>query len=294
MSLRILLTGANGQVGWELQRTLACLGEVRAVDREQLDLVDSEAIRKAVRDWRPDIVVNPAAHTAVDKAESEPDLAEALNATAPGVFAEETAKLGAVLVHYSTDYIFDGTKASPYVEDDTVNPQNVYGRTKWAGEEAVRANNPKHLILRTSWVYGRRGANFLLTMQRLMRERPELKIVADQIGAPTWARMIAEATAQILAQTVTPLATCQSPLAETWGTYHLTNGGETSWHGFAQAIADLSGIEPAAKLLPIPSSDYPTPAKRPANSRLSNAKLAATFGVALPDWRQALELCLKD
>lgn len=289
-----MLTGANGQVGWELRRTLACLGEVRAVDREQLDLVDADSIRQVVRDWRPDIVVNPAAHTAVDKAESEPELAAALNATAPGILAEETAKLGAVLVHYSTDYVFDGSKATAYVEDDAVNPQNVYGSTKWAGEQAVRTNNPQHLILRTSWVYGRRGANFLLTMQRLMRERPELKIVADQIGAPTWSRMIAEATAQMLAQTVTPFATRHSPLAAPWGTYHLTNCGATSWHGFAEAIAELSGIDPMPKLAPIPGSDYPTPAKRPANSRLSNAKLAATFGIALPDWRQALELCLGD
>lgn len=291
MSLRILLTGGTGQVGWELQRTLACLGEVRALSRQALDLTDCDSIRRVLRDWRPDIVVNPAAHTAVDKAESEIELATAINATAPGVLAEETAELGALLVHYSTDYIFDGTKPSPYVEDDAVNPQNIYGRTKWAGEQAVRANNPRHLILRTSWVYGRRGANFLLTMQRLMRERPELKIVNDQIGAPTWSRMIAEATAQILAQCVGP-SRCAD--IEPWGTYHLTSAGETSWHGFAQAIAKLHRDELAARLLPIPSSEYPTPAKRPANSRLSNAKLAAVFGIALPGWRQALELCLAD
>lgn len=291
MSKRILLTGGTGQVGWELQRTLACLGEVRAPDRQTLDLSDSDSIRRIVRDWRPDIVVNPAAHTAVDKAEGEVALATAINATAPAVLAEEAAKLGALLVHYSTDYVFDGSKAAAYVEDDASNPQNVYGRTKWEGEQAVRAANTRHLILRTSWVYGRRGTNFLLTMQRLMRERPELGIVADQIGAPTWARMIAEATALMLAQCTGPAR--RADFAP-WGTYHLSCGGETSWHGFAQAIAELSGIEPAAKLTPIPSSDYPTPAKRPANSRLSNAKLAEGFGIALPDWRQALELCLKD
>lgn len=290
MSLRILLTGGSGQVGWELRRTLACLGEVRAPKREALDLSNADSIRQAVRDWRPDIIVNPAAHTAVDKAEAEVDLAHAINAVAPGILAEEAARLGALLVHYSTDYIFDGSKAAPYVEDDAANPQNVYGRTKWAGEEAVRANSPQHLILRTSWVYGRRGANFLLTMQRLMRERPELKIVADQIGAPTWARLIAEATAQMLAQCVGP---ARRPDFQPWGTYHLTSSGETSWFGFAQAIGELSGIAPLPNLLPIPSADYPTPARRPANSRLCNAKLASTFGLRLPDWRQALELCLE-
>jgi len=291
VSLRILLTGGSGQVGWELQRTLACLGEVGAPNRAALDLTQVDSIRQAVRDWRPDVIVNPAAHTAVDKAESEAELATAINATAPGILAEEAARLGALLVHYSTDYVFDGTKATPYIEDDAANPQNVYGRTKWAGEQAVRTNSPKHLILRTSWVYGRRGGNFLLTMQRLMRERPELKIVADQIGAPTWSQLIAEATGQILAQCLGPAR--RSDFAP-WGTYHLTSDGETSWHGFAAAIAELSGIDPVPKLSPIPSSDYPTPAKRPANSRLSNAKLAATFGLGLPDWRQALELCLGD
>ncbi|MBI5936853.1 MAG: dTDP-4-dehydrorhamnose reductase [Betaproteobacteria bacterium] len=291
MSLRILLTGGSGQVGWELRRTLACLGELRAPDRGELDLSNPDSIRQAVRDWRPDLIVNPAAHTAVDKAESEPELAAAINARAPGILAEESARLGALLVHYSTDYVFDGSKAAPYVEDDAASPQNVYGRTKWAGEEAVRAANPKHLILRTSWVYGRRGGNFLLTMQRLMRERPVLKIVADQIGAPTWSRLIAEATAQALVQCV---GSARRSDFDPWGTYHLSSGGETSWHGFAEAIAELSGIDPMPKLAPIPGSDYPTPAKRPSNSRLSNAKLAATFSLCLPDWRQALELCLGD
>ncbi|NWG87572.1 MAG: dTDP-4-dehydrorhamnose reductase [Hydrogenophilaceae bacterium] len=291
MSLRILLIGANGQVGWELRRTLACLGEVRVPDREVLNLTNAGSIRQAVRDWWPNVVVNAAAYTAVDRAETDVALAEAINATAPGVLAEEVAQIGALLVHYSTDYVFDGAKAEAYVEDDPVNPLNVYGRTKWAGEEAVRRANSQHLILRTSWVYGRRGANFLLTMQRLMREQPQLKIVADQIGAPTWARLIAEATTQILIQCVGPN---RWPGRTPWGTYHLTCGGETSWFGFAQAIAELSGIAPMPKLLPIPSADYPTPAKRPANSRLSNAKLAATFGLRLPDWRHALELCLGD
>ncbi|WP_197721872.1 dTDP-4-dehydrorhamnose reductase [Sulfuritortus calidifontis] len=287
--MRILLTGVTGQVGWELQRSLACLGEVRAPGRQALDLTQPDSIRRAVRDWRPELIVNPAAHTAVDRAEAEPDLAAAINAVAPGILAEEAAKLGALLVHYSTDYVFDGGKATPYVEDDAANPQNVYGRTKLAGEEAVRANNPKHLILRTSWVYGRRGGNFLRTMQRLMRERPELRIVADQIGSPTWSRLIAEATGQMLAQCLGPN---RRPGFVPWGTYHLTCAGATSWHGFAQAIAELDRIEPAPRLIPIPSADYPTPAKRPLNSRLSNARLAATFGLALPDWRRALELCL--
>lgn len=291
MSRRILLTGATGQVGWELQRSLACLGEVIVVDRGQMDLADPGAIRRAVQTVGPDIIVNPAAYTAVDKAESEPGMARAINAIAPGVLAQEAGKLGAVLLHYSTDYVFDGAKTGPYSEEDAPNPINVYGQTKWEGEEAVRAAGVAYLIFRTSWVYGLRGANFLLTMQRLMRERPELKIVDDQIGAPTWSRLIAEASAQALAQCLAPgRSTGEAP----WGTYHLTTAGQTSWFGFASAIAELAGIDidTASKLIPIPTSGYPTPARRPANSRLSNSKLEAAFGLVLPDWREALRLCL--
>lgn len=287
--MNILLTGVKGQVGWELRRTLAPLGRVTAVDRAELDLADPDAIRAGVHALKPRVIVNPAAYTAVDRAESEAEQARAINAVAPAVLAEEAKRCGAILVHYSTDYVFDGSKPGPYLEDDPANPLNVYGATKWEGEEAIRASGVRHLILRTSWVYGTRGQNFLLTMQRLMRERAELKIVDDQIGAPTWSRLIAEATAQILAQCLSPARGADRP--EPWGTYHLTCGGETAWYGFAQAIAELGGF--STRLLPIPSSDYPTPARRPANSRLDNGKLARNFGLRLPDWREALALCLQ-
>ena len=297
--MKILLTGANGQVGWELRRTLACLGEVVAVDSREMDLCDADAIRRVVREVAPRVIVNPAAHTAVDKAESEADLAYAVNAKAPGILAEEAEKLGALLVHYSTDYVFDGSgrtdNCRPWREDDATGPLNVYGASKLAGEQAIQAACQRHLIFRTSWVYGARGANFLFTMRRLMRERPELKIVADQIGAPTWSRMLAEATALILSQQLSPARGADRP--EPWGVYHMTNTGETSWHGFAEAIQALDASanleNKQARLLPIPSSDYLTPAKRPLNSRLNNDKLARVFGVRLPDWRQALSLCMQ-
>jgi dTDP-4-dehydrorhamnose reductase len=288
--VNILLTGVNGQVGWELRRALAPLGDVVGLDSRALDLTDPGAIRARVREVTPRIIVNPAAYTAVDRAESEPERARAVNAVAPGILAEEAKRAGAILVHYSTDYVFDGTRDVPYREDDAPNPQNVYGATKLAGEQAIRATGATHLIFRTSWVYGLRGGNFLLTMRRLMRERPELKIVADQIGAPTWSRLIAEATALALAQILSPARGADRP--EPWGTYHLSNAGETSWHGFAAAIAELSDLETRPMLTPIPSSEYPTPARRPANSRLDNGKLARVFGLRLPDWRQALKLCL--
>lgn len=286
--MNILLTGVKGQVGWELQRSLASLGEVVAVDREDMDLADAAAIRTKVQEIAPRVIVNPAAYTAVDRAESEPERARLINAVAPGILAEAALRCGAILVHYSTDYVFDGSKDTAYLEDDAPHPLNVYGATKLAGEAAIRAAGVRHLILRTSWVYGLRGGNFLLTMQRLMRERTELKIVDDQIGAPTWSRLIAEATAQILAQCLSPARGADRP--EPWGTYHLTCGGETSWYGFAAAIAELGGYP--TRLNPIPSSDYPTPARRPTNSRLDNAKLARVFGLRLPHWREALKLCL--
>ena len=287
---RILLTGSRGQVGWELARSLSTLGEVIALDADRLDLTDADAIRRTVAEIKPRIIVNPAAHTAVDKAESEPELAQAINATAPGILAQEAEKLGALLVHYSTDYVFDGSGEIARLEEEATGPLNVYGATKLAGELAIQAACQRHLIFRTSWVYGTRGANFLLTMRRLMRERPELKIVADQIGAPTWCRSLADATAQVLAQVDSPFRGADKP--QPWGVYHMTNGGETSWQGFAQAILDLDAPETPARLLPIPSSDYPTPAKRPLNSRLNNDKLERVFGVRLPDWNEALRLCM--
>ena len=289
---RILLTGANGQVGWELRRTLACLGEVVALDSKAMDLADADAVRRKVREIAPSIIVNPAAYTAVDKAEGEPELAHAVNAIAPGVLAEEAGRQGALLVHYSTDYVFNGSGETPWSEDDVCDPLNVYGATKLAGERAILASGCRHLIFRTSWVYGARGSNFLLTMRRLMRERPELKIVADQIGAPTWCRDLAEATALVLSQIVSPLS---KRTDEPWGIYHMTNAGETSWHGFAEAIQALDEFDETcapAHLLPIPSSDYPTPATRPLNSRLNNDRLEQTFGLRLQDWRAALALCL--
>jgi dTDP-4-dehydrorhamnose reductase len=286
----ILLTGKNGQVGWELQRTLAPLGKVVALDADELNLADAGAIRATVRSIRPDIIVNPAAYTAVDRAESEPDLAQAVNAAAPGIFAEEAKALGAWLVHYSTDYIFDGEKQGAYVETDAPNPQSIYGKTKLAGEEAVRAAGAKHLIFRTSWVYGSRGHNFMLTMLRLAKERPELRVVDEQVGAPTWCRSLAEITAQILAQLHMPGAGER----DVSGTYHLTSSGSVSWHGFTAEILRQSGMAPLPNLLAIPSSAYPTPAKRPKNSVLSNDKLTRTFGLNAGDWKDNLRLCMQE
>lgn len=288
---RILLTGKNGQVGWELRRTLSTLGDVVAFNSAELDLADGSSLRETVQRLRPDIIVNAAAYTAVDKAESERSLAQAVNGAAPGILAEEAAKLGALLVHYSTDYVFNGAKETPYAEDDIPAPLGVYGASKLAGEDAVRAAGCRYLIFRTSWVYGGRGKNFLLTMLRLAKERAELRVVDDQFGAPTWSRAIAEASAQALA------ALPYQPTPETlWGTYHLTCSGRTTWHGFTQAI--LEAAAPSLPRLPrleaIPTSAYPLPAKRPANSLLSNTKLLQTFGIALPEWKEALALCMEE
>ncbi|CAM2161141.1 dTDP-4-dehydrorhamnose reductase [Paraburkholderia tropica] len=287
----ILVTGINGQVGYELLRSLQGLGRVVGCDRTALDLDNPDAIRRVVREVKPTLIVNPAAYTAVDKAESDVKGATRLNVQAPAVLAEEAKQLGAALVHYSTDYVFDGTKDSPYVETDAVNPQNVYGRTKLEGEQAIAASGCDHLILRTSWVYGRRGKNFLLTMLKLGAEREELSVVADQIGAPTWSRTIATTTAHVLAQ-----AGNAGDRAQWWaqqsGVYHLTAGGATSWHGFAEAIFELSSLEKRPVVKPIPASSYPTPAARPANSRMSNDKLAEAFNVRPSHWKDALKLCV--
>ena len=288
--MRILLTGVNGQVGWELQRTLAPLGEVIAADRNRLDLADTSSIRRAVDAIAPDLIVNPAAYTAVDKAETEPELTHAINAAAAGELAQAAAVRGIPLVHFSTDYVFDGHKSAAYTEADTPNPLGVYGATKLAGEQAVARAGAPHLILRTSWVYGLRGRNFLLTMQRLLRERETLAVVDDQFGAPTWSRLIAEATALVVARWLD-----QPDQTATSGIYHLSCGGRTSWHGFTAAIrAHLAESDAKlARLTAIPTSGYPTPAARPANSQLDCDKLAATFGVRLPDWESALALCLE-
>ncbi|MBU1396881.1 MAG: dTDP-4-dehydrorhamnose reductase [Gammaproteobacteria bacterium] len=287
--VRILLTGVNGQVGWELQRTLAPLGEVIAVDRSRLDLADTAGIRRAVDAIAPDLIVNPAAYTAVDQAESEPDLAHAINAAAPGELAQAAAARGIPLVHFSTDYVFDGKKSAAYTEADAPNPLGVYGATKLAGEQAVTRAGAPHLILRTSWVYGLRGRNFLLTMQRLLHERDTLAVVDDQFGAPTWSRLIAEATALVVARWLD-----RPDQIATSGIYHLSCDGRTSWHGFTAAIrAQLAETDAKlARLTAIPTTSYPTPAARPANSQLDGNKLAAAFGVRLPDWEAALALCL--
>ncbi len=290
--MKILITGANGQVGWALQRALASLGEVIAVDRSELDLAQPDALRAQVRAIAPDAIVNAAAYTAVDRAEREPELARAVNAIAPGVLAEEAQRLDGVLVHYSTDYVFDGTKAEPYVETDPTHPLNVYGRTKLEGERAIGASGCRHFTLRTSWVYGARGSNFLLTMLRLARERrASLRIVNDQIGAPTWCQEIATATAALLARRDVAV-----PGAE--GLYHLTARGATSWFGFAQAIfasPELArlGLTPPA-LEAVPSSAYPTPARRPANSRLDCGRLARSAGIELAPWDEALRRCMAE
>ena len=288
----ILVTGVSGQVGFELLRSLQGLGRVVACDRSMLDLSDLERVRGVVRTLKPSIIVNPAAYTAVDKAETDVDAARRLNAEVPRVFAEEAARTGAALVHYSTDYVFDGTKEGAYVETDPTNPQNVYGLTKLEGEQAVAATGCAHLILRTSWVYGRRGKNFLLTMLKLGSERPELRVVADQIGAPTWSKTIATATSHIVAQALA--ADGSDWWARHSGVYHFTSAGATSWHGFAEAIFANAMGERAPKVVPIPASDYPVPAKRPSNSRLSHDKLTEAFGLRLPDWADALKLCLSE
>ncbi|MDH0893608.1 MULTISPECIES: dTDP-4-dehydrorhamnose reductase [unclassified Pseudomonas] len=285
--MRVLITGRHGQVSRELQLALGAEAELLVLSHEQLDLADGDAIRRQVRELQPDLLINAAAHTAVDQAESEPELAHTINASAPGVLAEEAAALGAPLIHYSTDYVFDGRKASAYVESDATGPLGVYGRSKLAGEQAIREVGGQHLILRTSWVYSLHGRNFLLTMQRLLQEREELRVVADQIGAPTWAGTIARATAELVRH-------WREGRVGAWGTYHLTGQGETSWFGFAEAIAAQLKAQgkPCARLLPIATSDYPTPAQRPANSRLDCSRLQHEWQIELPDWRQALLECL--
>jgi dTDP-4-dehydrorhamnose reductase len=290
--LRILLTGKTGQVGSELVTALAPLGTVIACDRHALDLADSAAIGAKVREVRPGIIVNAAAYTSVDRAESEPELAMVVNGVAPGILAAEAARVGALLVHYSTDYVFDGAKQGPYFEDDAPNPLNVYGRSKLAGERAIQASGANYLILRTSWVYGATGRNFLVTIQRLAEERDEIKVVDDQTGAPTWCRDIATATGAILAR-ISDAAGVPTGAIKT--IYNLSAQGSASWYEFAVAIladAPVTSAKPRAKVVPIPTSDYPTAALRPPNSILSPDKLRRTFGIVLPHWLASLKTCL--
>ena len=286
--MKILLLGKNGQIGWELQRTLAPLGEVIAIGHKELDLTDERAIRRAVRSTNPNLIINAAAYTAVDKAESEPELAMAINGTAPGILAEEAALLRAALIHYSTDYVFDGTKTTPYTEGDTPNPINTYGITKLAGEEAIIATEANHLIFRTSWAYGLRGSNFLRTILRLAAEKDELSIVNDQIGAPTWSRMIAEATA---------LAIIFDRTGKTLqGMYNLTAAGQTSWYGFAEAILTFTmpagGTTP--KLKAISTAEYKAAAARPKYSGLNCSALEEAAALKLPHWRSSLKMASEE
>jgi dTDP-4-dehydrorhamnose reductase len=303
MTLRILLAGATGQVGRALAGLLPHLGDVTALDRQHFDLAKPEQLRDVIRSLCPELIVNAAAHTGVDRAESEEGIAQAVNADAPRVIADEAKKVGAALVHYSTDYIFDGTKRTPYVEDDPPHPQNAYGRTKLAAERAITESGVPHLIFRTAWVYDREGRNFLRTILRLATQREELRVVQDQTGAPTWSCEIALASLQILKRMYAEGNTLES-FAEFGGTYHMTAAGETSWYGFAKVIMeeashcslDRDWFAAATerhplitrRIIPISTDEYPTPACRPAYSVLSNARLAERFGVDLPDWRTQL------
>ncbi len=307
MSLRILITGANGQVGWQLQQTLSALGDLTALTREQLNLADLDMVTRVVRRLNPDILVNAAAYTAVDKAESEPESALTINATAPARMAQELARHGNLLVHYSTDYVFDGAKptSEAYSESDPTGPLNVYGHTKLEGEHLIQESGCPHVILRTSWVYDTRGKNFLRTVLRLAHEREELRMVDDQVGAPTWARSIADATAVILTRLLE-----HNDQTGKWrsGLYHLTASGKTSWAGFARAILEEyqslgcraeDGGEfalplKATRVIPISSEEYPMPARRPRNSQLANGKVQHRFGDLMPDWRTQLRLAMQD
>jgi dTDP-4-dehydrorhamnose reductase len=303
MKPAILLIGTNGQVGRELNCTLPRIGEVTPLDRQRLDLTQPEEIRRAIRTFHPAFIVNAAAYTAVDKAESEESVARAINADAPAVMAEEAKKIGASLIHFSTDYVFDGTKTFPYDEDDPANPQNVYGRTKLEGERAIQASGATHLIFRTAWVYATQGRNFLLTILRLATQREELRIVRDQIGAPTLNSEIASATTNILAQ-ICDTEGGPFSLADVSGIYHMTAGGATTWYDFTNAILEETANTPSAcpwfvaatgsqpliarRVIPITANEYPTPARRPAYSVLSNARLNRTFSLQLPDWGKQL------
>jgi dTDP-4-dehydrorhamnose reductase len=294
--MKILLFGKNGQVGWELQRSLAPLGELLALDRHSTDfcgdLNQPERLAQTVRDWRPDVIVNAAAHTAVDKAESEPDLARCLNATAPAALAQAAADIGAWLVHYSTDYVFNGQGQQAWQEGDTTGPISVYGQTKLEGELAIVASGCKHLIFRTSWVYAARGGNFAKTMLRLAAERERLTVIDDQHGAPTGADLIADVTAHAIRQAL------QKPALS--GLYHLVASGETSWHAYASHVITQARIlrpELALKvreIAPVPTASFPTPARRPHNSRLHTGKLQQAFGLVLPPWQAGVNRLLTE
>jgi dTDP-4-dehydrorhamnose reductase len=286
--MRVLINGQHGQVSRELSRRLHNVDELIVMGRDQLDLAKPDLIRETVRGIRPDLIINAAGYTGVDQAEREPEAAFALNAVAPGILAEEALALDVPLIHYSTDYVFDGSKPEPYNEEDIPNPLGIYGKSKLAGERAIAAVDGKYVILRTSWVYSTHGHNFLLTMQRLLQERSELRIVDDQIGAPTWAGSVANSTLAIIEE--------WQRGNEKWGTYHLTAQGQVSWFGFAQAIRDALQRQgkPAATLLPISSAEYPAKAARPLNSRLDCSKLENDWCVSQPHWQESLFECLNE
>ncbi len=294
----IMLTGKNGQLGWELQRTLPTLAKVIAFDHHTLDLSDHKLLRNTIRDIKPDLIVNAAAYTAVDQAEKEEGLAIAINANAPEVMAEEAKKLRAMLIHYSTDYVFDGNKKEAYIETDSPSPNNIYGKSKLMGEQAIQNQDIPYYIFRTSWVYAARGQNFLLTMLRLMQERESLNIVDDQFGAPTWSRSIAEITGQVISHNNDKTGLDFDAMRHLSGIYHLTSSGRTSWYEFAKEIchqvSDRNIIKNNFQIQGIPTSQYPTPAKRPVNSELSTSKLNNTFGIVCPDWKDSLSLCIQD
>lgn len=289
--MKILLLGKDGQVGWELQRSLLPLGELHALGRTEADFSDPESLRALVRQVGPDLIVNAAAYTAVDKAESDETTARRVNALAPGVLAEEAGARGAWLVHYSTDYVFDGSKDGAWRETDATNPLSVYGRTKLEGEERIRASGARHLILRTSWVFAPRGGNFAKTMLRLAKEREQLSVVADQFGAPTGAELLADATALALHR----IALLGADAAYLSGTYHLAAAGETSWHAYARHVLEQARGHGAVlkagpdQVVPIAASAFTAPAPRPANSRLDCGKFCASFGLQLPDWRHHVD-----
>jgi dTDP-4-dehydrorhamnose reductase len=289
--LRILITGCDGQVGWECERSLQVLGEIVGVARARCDFAQAGAIQALVRATGPDLIVNAAAYTAVDRAEAESDLAYAVNAAAPAILAEEAGRIGASLIHLSTDYVFDGAKPTPYTEDDTCNPLSVYGRTKLRGEQAVLASGAPALVLRTSWVYAMRGRNFLRTILRLAREREELRIVDDQWGAPTWARSIAAGIAAVVARAGRDRATLAASFKARGGLFHMSAAGRTNWHQFAEHFLERIA-DPERRLrtiVPISGREYAAPARRPANSVLDNARLSRAWGIALPPWNVALD-----
>ena len=287
--MRILLIGKNGQVGWELNHLLSSIGTVFAMSKKQMDLSKPETLSPVIQEIHPDIIINAAAYTAVDKAESEPELAMTINGIAPGVIAQEAKKIGAGMVHYSTDYVFDGKSTSPYKEKDLPCPLSVYGKSKLAGDKGVIRANIPHIILRTSGVYSLRGSNFLLSIQKLAQTRNQIKVVDDQIGAPTWSRAIAEGTVRILQQCKVEENTINFVHS---GVFNMSCDGQTSWFNFAKQILEVSGLTKDIELIPIPNIEYPTAAVRPKNSLLSNTKLKQTFHYDMPHWTIALNECL--